>query len=107
MSLGLLFINFGEPDEPTTEKVTSFLERIFLRNASLEGHVHEAALARSRELARQRAPGLLEAYEAIGGSPMNAQSAQQAQALGDELLRRGVRTRVYTAFQFTDPLIAD
>jgi ferrochelatase len=106
MSLGLLFINFGEPDEPTIEKVTSFLERIFLRNASLEGHTDEAARARSRELARQRAPALLEAYEAIGGSPMNAQSARQAEAVHEQLLRRGVRTRVYTAFQFTDPWIA-
>ena len=107
MSLGLLFLNFGEPDEPTPEKVTSFLERIFLRNASLEGHTDEAALARSRELAGQRAPGLLEAYQVIGGSPMNAQSARQAEALRDELLGRGVRARVYTAFQFTDPCIAE
>jgi hypothetical protein len=105
--LGLLFINFGEPDEPTTEKVTSFLERIFLRNASLEGHTDEAAVARSRELARARAPGLLEAYEAIGGSPMNAQSARQAESLCAELVRRGVRARVYTAFQFTDPSVAE
>jgi len=105
--LGLLFINFGEPDEPTAEKVTSFLERIFLRNASLEGHADEAAVARSKELARARAPGLLEAYDAIGGSPMNAQSGQQAEALRAELLRRGVTTRVYSAFQFTDPCVAD
>jgi len=105
--LGLLFINFGEPDEPTEEKVTSFLERIFLRNASLEGHADEAAVARSRELARARAPGLLEAYDAIGGSPMNEQSRQQAEALRVELLRRGVTTRVYSAFQFTDPCVAD
>jgi ferrochelatase len=105
--LGLLFINFGEPDEPTAEKVTSFLERIFLRNASLEGHTDEAAVARSRELARARAPGLVEAYDAIGGSPMNAQSGQQAEALRDELLRRGVTTRVYSAFQFTDPSVAE
>ena len=107
MSLGLLFVNFGEPDEPSIDKVTSFLERIFLRNASLEGHADEAALARSRELARQRAPGLLEAYQAIGGSPMNAQSTRQGEALRDELLRRGVPTRLYTAFQFTDPGIAE
>ena len=103
MPLGLLFINFGEPDEPTPAKVAAFLERIFLRNASLEGHVDEAALARARELARRRAPGLLEAYEAIGGSPMNTQSVWQAEALVDELSRRGVAVRAYTAFQFTEP----
>ncbi len=107
MSVGLIFINFGEPDEPSLAKVTSFLERIFLRNASLERHANEAAVARSRELARNRAPGLLEAYEAIGGSPMNAQSARQAEALRAELHRRGVRTRAYSAFQFTDPTVAE
>ncbi|MGE0158303.1 MAG: ferrochelatase [Gemmatimonadales bacterium] len=106
MSLGLLYINFGEPDEPTAPKVSSFLERIFLRNASLEGHVDDAAVARSRELARGRTPALLEAYQAIGGSPMNAQSAEQAGALGAELRRRGVPTRVYAGFQFTEPTVA-
>lgn len=59
MSLGVLFINFGEPDEPTLEKVTAFLERIFLQNSPLEGHADEAAMARTRQLARDRAPGLL------------------------------------------------
>jgi ferrochelatase len=107
MSLGLLFINFGEPDEPTPEKVTAFLERIFLRNASLEGHTGEAAVARARELARQRAPGLLEAYAAIGGSPMNAQSVAQTESLRDELGRRGVHARAYSAFQYTDPAVAE
>jgi ferrochelatase len=107
MSVGLLFINFGEPDEPTLEKVISFLERIFLRNASLEGHVGEAAVERARELALRRAPDLVEAYAAIGGSPLNAQSDAQAEAVGAELGRRGILTRTYSAFQFTDPTVAD
>jgi len=106
MSLGVLFINFGEPDEPTLEKVTSFLERIFLQNASLEGHANEAAVARTRQLARDRAPRLLEEYEEIGGSPLNAQSEAQAAAFAAELARRGVEARVYSAYQFTDPTIA-
>lgn len=105
MSLGVLFINFGEPDEPTLEKVTAFLGRIFLQNASLEGHANEAAVARTRQLAADRAPGLLEEYREIGGSPLNAQSEAQARAFAAELGRRGVDARVYTAYQFTDPSI--
>ena len=107
MSLGVLFINFGEPDEPTLEKVTAFLERIFLQNASLEGHANEAAVARTRQLARDRAAGLLEEYAEIGGSPLNAQSEAQARAFAAELERRGISARVYSAYQFTDPSIAD
>jgi ferrochelatase len=106
MSLGVLLINFGEPDEPTLEKVTAFLERIFLQNASLEGHANEAAIARTRQLARDRAPGLLEEYQEIGGSPLNAQAEAQAEDLRRELARRGVEARVYSAYQFTDPTIA-
>jgi ferrochelatase len=106
VSLGILFINFGEPDEPALDKVTLFLERIFLRNASLEGHADAAASARSAQLARDRAPGLVEAYRSIGGSPLNAQSDAQAEAIRVELARRGVPARVYSAFQFTDPTVA-
>ncbi|HSG47714.1 MAG TPA: ferrochelatase, partial [Longimicrobiales bacterium] len=105
MSLGVLLVNFGEPDEPTLEKVTSYLERIFLQNAPLEAHAAEAALARTRQLARERAPGLLEEYEEIGGSPLNAQAAAQADAFGRELRSRGIDASVYSAFQFTDPSI--
>lgn len=107
MSLGVLLINFGEPDEPTLEKVTTFLERIFLQNASLEGHADEAAMIRTRQLARDRAPGLLEEYQEIGGSPLNAQSESQAAAFARELGTRGVQARVYSAYQFTDPSIAE
>jgi ferrochelatase len=106
MKLGVVCVNFGEPDEPTPEKVIAFLERIFLRNASLEGHVDAAAVARAAQLARARAPGLMEAYEAIGGSPLNAQSSVQVEALGVELARRGVVAKVYSAFQFTEPSVA-
>jgi ferrochelatase len=107
MSVGVLFINFGEPDEPTLEKVTPFLERIFLRNASLEGHANQAAAERARDLARGRAPGLMEAYRTIGGSPLNAQSEWQAEAFAAEWKRRGHRAIVYSAYQFTDPTVAD
>jgi len=106
VSLGILLINFGEPDEPTPEKVSAYLERIFLQNAALEGHTDDAAVARSRQLARDRAPALLEEYRTIGGSPLNAQAEAQAGALRAEMARRGDDARIYSAYQFTDPSIA-
>lgn len=107
MADGIIFINFGEPDSPDLDKVISFLERIFMQNSSLEDYTDEAAVARTRELARRRAPGLLEEYEEIGGSPLNRQSEAQARALAAEFETRGVDARVYAAFQFTAPFVAD
>jgi len=108
MKLGVLVLNFGEPPEPTMEQVVPFLERIFMTNASLEDLKDPgAAQRRSRELAERRAPGLIEEYEEIGSSPMNAQAAAQAEALRAELERRGHHPLVYSAFQFTEPLVAE
>jgi ferrochelatase len=107
VSLGILVLNFGEPDEPTLEKVQPYLERIFLQNAGLEGHADDAAVARARHLAAERAPGLVEEYTAIGGSPLAAQAEAQARALEAELRAAGRDARVYSAFQFTDPSIPD
>ncbi len=108
MILGVVLLNFGEPADATLAAVVPFLERIFLTNASLEGAAApEAVRARCHELAVRRAPGLIAEYEAIGGSPLNAQSAAQAQALAAELERRGHAARVYVANQFADPLIPD
>lgn len=107
MSIGVLVLNFGEPDEATLDKATPYLERIFLQNASLEGHADEAAVARARQLATARAPGLVEAYEAIGGSPLQGQADAQARALEGELSARGNEARVYSAFQFTDPSVLE
>lgn len=104
--IGVLLLNFGEPAEATLEAVVPFLERIFLSNGALEGSAPpEAVRTRCRELAERRAPGLIEEYRAIGGSPLNAQSAAQAEALAAELGRRGHPVRVYIANQFADPLI--
>ncbi|MEM7416839.1 MAG: ferrochelatase [Gemmatimonadota bacterium] len=103
--IGVLVINFGEPPEPTLEGVTTFLERIFLQNAGLEPS-HEA-VSRAQHLARDRAPGLLEEYEAIGGSPLNRQAVEQADALEAHLRARGLDARTYSAFQFTEPGIDD
>lgn len=105
--IGVLLVNFGEPDEPALEPVRAYLERIFLQNFDLESHRDEAAVARARQLAAARASGLLEDYREIGGSPLNAQADAQAEALGEELASRGWSTRTYSAFQFTAPFIAD
>jgi len=108
MMTAILLLNFGEPEEPTLEAVVPFLERIFATNMSLEGRLPaEAARARIRQLAEERAPGLIEEYQSIGGSPLNRQARDQADALMVELTRRGHEVRAYVAYQFSDPLIAD
>lgn len=103
--IGVLLINFGEPDEATLAKVEPYLERIFLQNKGLEGHVDEAAVARARQLAKARAPSLVGDYELIGGSPLNAQADAQAEQVQRELASRGWDVRTYSAFQFTAPSI--
>lgn len=104
---GILALNFGEPDTPALDRVVPFLERIFLANARLEPHESEEdRRRRSRELAERRAPGLVEEYEAIGGSPLNGQADAQARALAAALAERGHDVHVYSAFQFTEPLVA-
>ena len=108
MRLGVLVVNFGEPETPAADQVVSFLERIFLTNASLEGQQpSEAQRARSRQLADARAPMLVATYQEIGGSPLNAQARAQAASLEQELRARGVDARCYAAFQFLDPSPAD
>lgn len=108
MLTGIILLNFGEPESPTPEAVIPFLERIFNLNAGLERHGSvEAARARSRELAEERAPGLIAEYEVIGGSPLNHQARAQAEALADELTRRGHQVRTYVGHQFAEPLIAE
>ncbi|HKK07365.1 MAG TPA: ferrochelatase [Gemmatimonadota bacterium] len=107
MKTAVLLLNFGEPAHPVEEEVVPYLERIFLRNASLEDHDEEGRRRRSRELARRRAPGLIEEYRAIGGSPLAEQAHAQAEALEAELRRRGHEARVHVGMQFTDPSIPE
>ncbi|MCG8466927.1 MAG: ferrochelatase [Gemmatimonadetes bacterium] len=103
----VLLLNFGEPEHPALQDVTSFLENIFAANARLEpNETPEAARARSRELARARAPGLLEDYEAIGGSPLNGQANDQVEKLSETLAVRGLDVPVVVGMQFTEPSIA-
>lgn len=106
--VGVLVLNFGEPDDPSPGDVVAFLERIFYMNADLESVANdEARRLRSRQLAERRAPGLIKEYAKIGPSPMNEQAHQQAHGLSQELGRRGYDAMVYSAFQFTPPLIKD
>jgi ferrochelatase len=101
---GVLLVSFGEPESAAASEVVPFLESIFLTNASLEGRQpDEAQRARSRQLAEARAPGLIATYEAIGGSPLNAQSRAHASALEGELARRAVDAACYAVFQFLEP----
>jgi ferrochelatase len=109
MNVGVALLNFGEPAEPTRESVVPFLERIFYENASIERFDSEAAAReRARELAQRRVDGLLEEYEAIGGSPLQEQAEAQADDLTTELEKRGYEDlEVAVAMQYTDPLIED
>ncbi|MFB6107246.1 MAG: ferrochelatase [Haloplanus sp.] len=108
MTSGIVLLNFGEPSEATREAVVDYLERIFFANASIEGDTtEEAARARSRELAERRAPGLIEEYEEIGGSPLADHARTQAEMLAAELGRRGYDVETYHGMQYTDPFITD
>ena len=106
MKTGVMVLNFGEPEEATKEAVEPFLERIFLANAGLGGpSTPEESAARSKKMAEARAPGLIEEYREIGGSPVNAQARQQAHQLQRELKRLGVDATCYIGMQFVEPFI--
>jgi protoporphyrin/coproporphyrin ferrochelatase len=108
MRTGVLLLNFGEPEQFDTETVIQFLERIFIVNAPLMGQATpEQVRARSRKLAEDRAPGLIEEYEEIGGSPLHRQATEQGDALAAELRRRGHDVHIFLGMQFTEPSIAD
>lgn len=110
MKIGVVLLNFGEPDEPTLESVVPFLERIFALNAPLIGSGAPSAAevrTRSRQLAEARAPSLIAEYQEIGGSPLHRQAKEQAEALEVELRRRDYDAMVTLGMQFTDPSIAD
>jgi ferrochelatase len=108
MATGIVLLNFGEPSEPDREAVVGYLERIFFNNASLEEADTEAeARERSRQLAERRAPGLIEEYESIGGSPLNEHAAAQADALEASLREAGHDVTTYVGMQFTEPFVGD
>jgi ferrochelatase len=108
MKLGVILLNFGEPEHATSAEVVPFLERIFTTNASLEDDANAGQVrARSRELAERRAPGLIAEYEEIGGSPLNAQARMQAEALAGALRERGHDALTWVGYQFTEPGIRE
>lgn len=107
MRTAIVLLNFGEPEEPTTEAVVPFLERIFLRNSPIEGLEPDAARSRARQLAERRAPGLVADYARIGGSPLAPQARAQATALRKELASRGHVVETAVGMQFTAPTIPD
>lgn len=108
METAIVLLNFGEPAAPDREVVLEYLTRIFYDNASLENAESENdAWDRSRELAQRRLPSLLEEYEEIGGSPLQAQASAQAEALTSTLEDRGHEVELYHAMQFMEPLISN
>ena len=108
MTTGIILLNFGEPPQPERDVVVEYLTNIFFNNADLEGATtEEEAMDRSRELANRRAPGLIEEYEEIGGSPLNAQSEAQAEALEAALADREIDVETYVGHQFLEPYIED
>jgi protoporphyrin/coproporphyrin ferrochelatase len=107
MKTAVVLLNFGEPEHASMAEVVPFLERIFALNMSLESASSEEARARARRLAEARAPGLIEEYALMGGSPLHAQARLQAEMLEAELQRRGHDVAAVLGMQFTEPFIAD
>ena len=103
MKIGVLILNFGEPENPTLDEVIPFLERIFARNSSLES---DKDSGRSRKLAEARAPGLIEEYKQIGGSPLARQARKQVRTVEGIIRRRGLHLQCYSGMQFTEPSVA-
>lgn len=107
MTTGIVLLNFGEPSEPDREAVVTYLRRLFTSTAIQAGTDPDAARERGERLAERRAPGLVEEYKAIDGSPLNEQLAAQADALEAELRARDFDVATYVGLQFTDPLVDD
>ncbi len=108
MTTGIAVLNFGEPAVAERGTVVDYLERIFLANMDIEGDTTEAAAAeRARSLAERRAPGLLEEYGEIDGSPLNAHAERQADLLEGALKERGYDVDTYLGFQFMEPFVGD
>lgn len=103
----ILVVGFGEPPEPDESAVRRYLERIFLENMAIEGDMPESvARERAIELAERRAPGLIEEYEAIGGSPLQGHLEAHADRLRNELGERDLDAEVATATQYFEPTIS-
>jgi ferrochelatase len=107
MTTGIAVLNFGEPAAADRDIVVDYLERIFRANMDIEGDTADGAQERARSLAERRAPGLLDEYDEIDGSPLNAHAERQATLLEQELQDRGYDAETYLGFQFMEPFIGD
>lgn len=108
MAAGICLLGFGEPTDTSRETIVDFLARIFYANAVLEdADTDDARWQRSYELAERRASGLIEEYEAIGGSPHNPQCDDQARLLKTELTGRGFEVDTFVGMQYTPPYIEE
>jgi ferrochelatase len=109
MTTGIVLLNFGEPSEPERDVVVDYLERIFFANMDIEGEetTEEEARGRASQLAQRRAPGLMEEYDEIGGSPLIDHATTQATMLAAELDDRGYDVETYYGMQYTEPFITD
>lgn len=102
--LGVVLLAFGEPEGSDPEGVVDFLEAIFLANRRLEPG---SGADRARQLAEARAPALMEVYQKIGGSPMNAHAHAHGEALRSALEQLGHEAHVFVGTQFTTRTISD
>lgn len=108
MDTVILAIGFGEPSTPDRDVVERYLERIFYDNMAIEGDMPEpAARERAATLASRRAPGLIEEYEEIGGSPLMEHLEAHTERLDDELADRGFSVSARIATQYFDPSIEE
>ena len=102
--IGVVLLAFGEPEGSDPGDVVDFLVAIFLANRSLEPG---SGAQRARQLAEARAPALMQVYERIGGSPMNAHAHAHGEALESVLESLGYDAQVFVGTQFTTPTISD
>jgi ferrochelatase len=105
--VGVVLLNFGEPENPTLDEVTPFLERIFQANAPLErpaGATLEAEPAGAQPRAG-RAPGPRAGRDVPRdrAAPAERPGARAGRALRKRLDRRGLDASCLAAFQFTPP----
>ncbi|HWY15607.1 MAG TPA: ferrochelatase [Rhizomicrobium sp.] len=102
MRLAVVLFNLGGPDSPSA--VEPFLRNLFSDPAILPLPPWLCQPA-ARLIAKRRAPVARAIYERIGGkSPILEQTAAQADALEQDLVRRGAEVRVFVAMRAWHPM---
>ncbi len=98
----VVLFNLGGPD--SLESVEPFLVNLFSDPDIMSIPVGQQWLAKF--IARRRAPKVRERYGRIGGkSPINQWTEIQRSMLQDELARKGLGGRVFTAMRYWHPMI--